>query len=647
MKIKVLVFSIIALIINACAITPKNSWHLASPDNQLSVQIMLDESGQLFYLLTNQGRLVLGESPLGMVFEEADFKQGLRFTERTEAIGLNDHYTMLTGKQLDNHAVWNEMVLAFTNSNENIIHVTFRMFDTGLAFRYSFVGPENTSYTLRQEFTGFQIPSGSHAWMHPYDTIYQWAPAYETDWENKIAAGNPAPANKNGWAFPMLFHTGEDWMLVSDANMMEGYTGMYVDGNPVNGLYTLILPREEEAMAVCSSQPELALPFHTPWRVVITGNNPGVIVESNLVFDLSTPNLLEDISWIRPGRSSWSWWAESDSPRDYHRMRQYIDFTSDMGWEYFLVDANWNEMKGGDLRQLTAHAASRGVGITAWYNSGGPHNIVPEQPRNLMHLADVRRAEMQKLQEWGVRGIKVDFFQSDKYCIMQQYHDILKDAADFQLLVNVHGATIPRGWERTYPNLVSMESVKGAEVYKFGKDFPEKAPIHNTILPFSRNVIGSMDYTPVTFSNSTYPRLTTHGHELALAVIFESGIQHFADSDISYRSQPLFVQNYLREVPVTWDETRFIAGYPGETVIIARRKGETWFMSGISGLQQEYSAEVTLSFLDPGTYQFTMITDGVVAGEFSIVNAEVEQGQSIPIDFLPRGGFAGVLTRFN
>jgi alpha-glucosidase len=645
MNKKLLLMALIALISVSCSKFSSTHWELSSPGNNLSVQVMLGENGSLFYHLKNQGRTVIGDSPLGMAFAEALFFDRMLFVEQKQLFNQHDHYTLHVGKKLENHPEWNEMTLSFRNSEGNPLHITFRMFDTGLAFRYFFDDTAESAYTLVQEYTGFQIPSGSHGWMHPYDTISQWAPAYETYYEHKLAAGTPAPAGKNGWAFPMLFHTGQDWLLITEADMMEGYTGMYVDRNPAGGLYRMILPLEEEAMGVCNSQPVLNLPFRTPWRVVIAGDHPGVIVESNLVFDVSTPGSIGEDSWVKPGRSSWSWWAESDSPRDFNRMKQYIDFTSRMGWEYFLVDANWNEMKDGDLKQLTAYAASKGVGITAWYNSGGPHNIVTEQPRDLMHLQDVRRKEFEKLVSWGVKGIKVDFFQSDKHCIMQQYHDILKDAADFKILVNVHGATIPRGWERTYPNLVSMESVRGCEVYKFGSDFPQRAPVHNAILPFTRNVIGSMDYTPVAFSASTYPKLTTHGHELALAVLFESGIQHFADSDHSYLSQPDYVLEYLMNVPATWDETRFVAGYPGELAVVARRKGDTWYMSGISGLNENLSQDILLNFLGKGSYQFHLITDGDADGQFRNEILDVENGSAYQLEFKPRGGFAAVITR--
>jgi hypothetical protein len=634
----------VAFLLSACATTNQNNWNFSSPDGKITLTVNLNESGSVYYTLLNQYRTVIGESPMGMIFEEANFDAGLSFVSETTAKNLTENYTLLHGKKMKNNPVWNEMALVFQNKQSQQIEIQFRLYDTGLAFRYHLPAGENPSLTLTQDLSGFQIPAGSQGWMHPYDSISQWTPGYETYYEYKLPVGTAAPTGKNGWAFPMLFHTGSDWMLISDADMPEGFTGMMVDGTPEGGLYTLQLPLEEEAMGVCGSNPVLGLPYNTAWRVIITGETPATIVESNLIFDVSTPNKIGDLSWIKHGRSSWSWWSESDSPRDFNRMKEFIDFTRDMGWEYFLVDANWNEMVGGNLEELTQYANSQGVDILAWYNSGGPHNVVTEQPRDLMHLRDVRRAEFEKISNWGVKGIKVDFFQSDKHCIIQQYHDILKDAADFNILINFHGSTLPRGWERTYPNLMTMESVRGAEVYKFGRDFPERSPRHNAILPFSRNVVGSMDYTPVTFSNSTYPKLTTHGHELALAVVFESGIQHFADSDKSYMSQPDYVIEYLKNVPVVWDETRFVDGYPGDYAIIARRNGDTWYLSGISGLEESMDVKVDLGFLPQGNYTVELISDGEQINEFSFDTMEVEAGQTLTVPMAARGGFAAVIS---
>ncbi len=634
-----LIFLILPLLLSqGCS---KDDWTLSSPDNFITLEVRLDDEGSLHYSLSNRGNEVIESSPLGIRFEETEFVNNLSLISSGKKHGQEDTYELLIGKRKVNDALWNELELNLKNEEGKKMQVNFRLFDEGLAFNYVFEEPEGKSYTLVEELTGFRIPQGSYAWMHPYDDGTGYTPAYEAFFENKIPVGTAAIS----WAFPMLFHTGTDWLLITEADHQDGDVGLSVNGTPIDRLYTLKLPPEEEAYGLYPSQPTLELPFKTPWKVIITGSDLGVIVESNLVYHVSTPNILSDISWIKPGRSSWSWWSERMSPRDYNRLKEFVDFSAEMGWEYSLVDARWTEMEGGTAKELTEYANSIGVDIILWYNSGGPHDSVMAEPRDLMHISEIRRKEFQKISEWGVKGVKIDFFKSDKPCILSQYHGILLDAADFNIMVNVHGSTIPRGWERTYPNLMTMEAVRGAETYIFGRTYSERAPVHNTILPFTRNVIGPMDYTPVTFSDARFPKTTTHAHELALAVLFESGHQHFADSDHSYRAQPSFVIDYLKQVPVTWDDTRFVDGFPGEWVVVARRKGGAWYMSGIQGLDEKKDIKLRLDFLPEGTYEVKLISDGDDPDSFDFERLSVNAGEDISVEMLPRGGFAAVIDR--
>jgi hypothetical protein len=316
---------------------------------------------------------------------------------------------------------------------------------------------------------------------------------------------------------------------------------------------------------------------------------------------------------------------------------------AEMGWEYSLVDANWDLMTGGNVEQLTKYAAAKNVGILMWYNTGGPHNEVTERPRDIMSDPVKRKEEFQKLASWGVKGVKVDFFQSDKPAIIKQYFDILKDAADNKIMVNFHGCTLPRGWNRTWPNLVSMEAVRGAESYAFDEKYPEMAKWHNTILPFTRNVVGSMDYTPVTFSNQRYPHITTFGHELALSVVFESGIQHFASNCESYLSLPDAPKNFLKTVPAAWDETILLAGYPGKDCVIARKSGDIWYLGGINGTGEKQVWEIDLSRLPQKEWAATLITDGATEKEFNASEISLTTGEKLKVEVLPYGGFVATL----
>jgi hypothetical protein len=623
----------------------ENQWELASPDENLNLTVNLDgQTGQVTYSLNRDGKTALETSPMGIVFEEALFEKNLELVEMSMQEDMEERYSLISGKELENHAKWNELSLRFRNENGHEIAIRFRAYDDGMAFRYEFPVQEHLDkLSLVQEHTGFNLPDKGKAWMQAYDTIAPWAPAYETFYQNSLDIGTTAPENKNGWAFPMLFEANELWTLITETNLGEDYLGMHLQGEAPGGQYTLRLPEEEEALGVCKATIEIGLPFETPWRVVHCHDDLGKVVESNLVYHLSTPALTGAGEWIEPGKSSWSWWSMSDSPEDYETLKKFVDFSANMGWEYSLVDANWDEMVGGDLEQLAQYANDRGVGLLVWYNSGGPHNVITEKPRNLMDDPERRKAEFKKLQDWGVRGIKVDFFQSDKRCIIRLYHEILQDALDHEILVNFHGCALPRGWRRTYPNLMTMEAVRGAEAYKFDKDYPDYGPIQNTILPFTRNVIGPMDYTPVTFSDVKYPRETSRGHEMALAVLFESGIQHFADKVDSYKALPAFALEFLKNVPVAWDKTKLVSGYPGDHVILARQKGESWYISGIHGKTEPQAYEFLFSFLDEGDYQLNLVKDGESKEKLVHETIPVTKTKQMTVELLPRGGFTGVI----
>lgn len=255
-----------------------------------------------------------------------------------------------------------------------------------------------------------------------------------------------------------------------------------------------------------------------------------------------------------------------------------------------------------------------------------------------------RVVEFTKLKKLGVVGVKIDFFESEKQNMIAYYLDILNDAAQFQMMVYFHGCLVPRGWARTYPNLMTYEAVRGAEWYNNTPDFTMAAPEHNAILPFTRNVVGSMDYTPVTFTNSQYPHVTSYGHELALSVLFESALQHLADRPEGYYALPDAPKTFLRELPTSWDDTKLLDGYPGKDVMLARRKGNEWYIAGINAELREKKKSVKLDFLaDNVKYRLTLITDGVHDKEFYTQHLLVDKTTSIDVKMLRRGGFAAVM----
>jgi hypothetical protein len=639
-------------------------WQVASPDGEIVFSLRLD-AGTLLYTIergpAGARSVVLAPSPLGLkVNDDVDLERGLRLIAVGSPIAIDETYSLPHGKSLLNRHRAQQRTFTFVNSaprreegegfffrrgpgTELRLELTVRVADDGVAFRYGFPETRDSGVTLQSESTGFNVPRGSTAWMAPQQPPDRYSPAYE-DFYTEVAAGTTAPT-PSGWVFPALFRIdgGRHWLLISESGVGATHCASRLASEAKDGLYRIRGPEVGEGMGVGPVEPTAKLPWTLPWRVLIIGGTLSRVVESTLVDDVAPPSTLTSTSWIVPGRASWSWWSDDDSPKDEKKLKDFIDLAAEMGWEYSLVDANWNLMPAGTIERLVRYGREKNVGLLLWYNSGGPHNDVTEAPRDLMFREDVRRREMALLRDWGVKGIKVDFWQSDKPDRIQQYVDVMKDAADFQLMVDFHGSTIPRGWSRTYPNLVSMEAVLGAEQYKFREQYPARAAWHNIVLALTRNVIGPMDYTPVTFTDKKYPRITTNAHELALDVVFESGIQHLADSVASYHALPDAAKAYLKAVPAAWDETKLLSGDPGVRAVFARRSGRTWFIGGLNGRDTAQSYELELSFLGEGTYTLELITDGKQPRTIESARRPVRRADRLPISMLPRGGFCATL----
>lgn len=633
------------------------SWTIVSPGDKVRATIELSDKGglsgypagpRLYYTVRAGGpaayATVLEASPLGITRADHGFVDGLTLDQAEAPSLVDETYTMLTGKQSRIRQLATGRALTF-RSGASRLTLELRASDTGFAFRYRFPESSPTPQTVTGEATGFALPAGSRAWLLPYDAAGTYTPAYENYWQSDIAAGTPSsPAP--GWCFPALFRTPSNhWVLLGDTDVSGTYFAAHLGATATDNVYRIALPFADEANGVGSAQPTSTLPWATAWRMVIAGPSPAAIVESTLATDLARPSVVADTAWIRPGRASWSWWIRDSNPTSYAANTAFVDLAQAMTWEYSLVDAGWEQMSGGGgLRELQAYAAARNVGLLLWYNSGGPHNKVPFPPRDRMHDASTRRAEMQSLRQLGIRGIKVDFFQSDKPWMMQYYEDILRDAAEFGLLANFHGATIPRGWQRTYPHLMTAEAVRGAEMYKYDGDYPAEQARRNTVFPFTRNAVASMDFTPVTFTNHTHAHLTTFAHELALSVVFESGIQHFADQVSAYTSLPPGPRSLLQRVPAAWDETRYVEGIPGEWVVLARRKGATWYVAGISGDAQARAPKASLSFLGAGAYDAVVFSDGASSTTFAERTEVLTAADELAVSLPPRGGFVATLT---
>lgn len=625
-----------------------SQWSISSPDGKISSSIRLNESGQLSYqVFMSDGAIkteVIEPSPLGIVRADQAF-DSLKFISVTDVKAIDQIYHLSAGKKIENRNHYSEFTLDFENRQGAKLDVVFRAYNDGIAFKYVFPEKDEKEYTVVNELTGFNLPEGL-AWMQPYDSATAYAPAYERNYEGEMPIGTAAPFD-DGWCFPALFEANDHWVLLTEANLKANFYGSHLNPQADNGLYTVSPPEEDEAFGYGNAKAVSTLPWDMPWRIITVGDELADIVESNLVSHVSDPSKIEDPSWVKPGRASWGWWSgyldgTSDTPE---KLRRFIDFAQTMGWEYSLVDAGWDHRKGLDLEKLAAYAEKRGVGLLLWYNSGGPINKVNAGPRDRMFDPEIRQKEMKRISELGIKGIKVDFFASDKQDFIELYLGILEDAAKYKLLVNFHGCTIPRGWARTYPNMITYESVKGSEGYIYHADFEENAPLHNTILPYTRNVVGSMDYTPVAFSVQQVPHRTSYGHELALSVVFESGILHFPDKPEVYLGLPEEVTGFLKQVPAAWDDTQLVAGYPGDDVVIAREKNSEWYVGGINGEEKIKEIDVDFSFLDEGTYEALIITDGENNTSFSSETRIVSNKSKMKVKVLPIGGFVMKISK--
>lgn len=576
-----------------------------SPDGTLSLQIGLDEIGRARYRVERTHadgttEEVVRDSTLGLELTTAaggalSLTRDLTVTAVDEEAESTSRFRLPTGKARASMITANVRRVTFANSEGPGFAVGLWASDTGVAFRYVLDPAVGGPTRIEWERTSFALDPESLLWLQPHDGPSAYTPAYEQPRNAAAPAGRPG-TSPFGWTFPLLAEGERSWTLITESAPGADDAGSHFASAVLDGEFFLSFADRGEGNGFGDPRPIVEPGWSSPWRIIVTSPDLGDIVESDHVRHLSPPGEDRDWSWVAPGRVSWSWWSDHTSSRDADAMEPFIDLAAELGWEYSLVDANWDTFSDERLVELVDYAKAQDVGLLLWYNSGGPNNVVTEAPRDAMFDQDIRRQELARLAALGVRGVKVDFFQSDKPVQLNQYREILADAADVGLLVNFHGSTVPRGWSREFPNLMTMEAVRGAEIYTFFSRFAAIAPAQNTMLPFTRNVVGPMDYTPVLLGD-TVRRRTTNAHELALGVLFESGLQHLADTPTAYLSQPEPVIDMLRGMPVVWDETVFLDGRPGQDVALARRHGDTWWIAAINGLDEATSVRVDLSSL--------------------------------------------------
>ena len=580
---------------------------VSSPNGKLTAdvqdnQLVISYNGQQALAMTVQG--IAGQTMIGTGAVKAD-------------------YQMLAGKKRHCTNEANEYQCG---------DVTLRMYNDGIAVRTSDISPQPSDIAYR-------IPEGTRRWMQqwcdsyegffPLDTTYKVLPVPSYSGTFKSAEGW-----NNRWGYPALIEPADGvFVLITEANIEKGQSAscLYNDGET----YRVV---EAERMDVAGETSDhKTANGKTPWRVAIIGTLADV-VESTLVTDVSEPCKIADTSWIHPGTVSWIYWAYNHGSNDYDIIKKYVDMAVTLGLPYVLIDAEWDEMKNGKtIEDALNYAKEKGIKPLIWYNSSVGWVDGAPTPKFRLNKPEDREREFAWCDKMGVAGVKIDFFSGDNQKNMDYCQDLLECAARHHLLVNFHGATVPRGWQRTWPNLMSTEGVYGAEWYNNVPTFTAKAARHNATLPFTRNVIGPMDYTPCTFSDSQHPHITTNGHELALTVLFESALQHLADRPESYLAQPQTVQDFFGYLPTTWDESRLVCGYPGEYVVMARRSGTTWYVAGINGSDEQRTLKFSLDFIKGDIGEMTLFGDSgdrknpwIIVPMFSLPSS---------LDLAPRGGF--------
>jgi len=613
-----------------------------SPDQKISVDFIIGADNSIGYNITCENDPVL-TGDLGIIRSDGHFTKGLTLLSGSDEKLVEDNYTLITGKKRKCTYQGMERVFHLKNSSGRPMDVIFRVSDDGVAFRYVFPDTSAEIKSINKEISGFQFNEGTIAFIQPMEASKSgWSkvnPAYEEFYTQGLPIDS-LPYNEPGWVFPALFQSGSYWLLFTETAPDRDYCGCRLQQDTLDYSFYIDFPQAAETIFNGPVNPESKLPWKTPWRIITIGKGLAPVVESTLGTDLSEPSRIADPSFVKPGRSSWSWVLLKDDSTVFDVQKRFIDYASDMTWEYCLIDAFWNKQIGyGKIAELADYAKTKNVGISLWYNSAGDWNVAPLEPRNMLLTHEKRMAEFKKITEMGIQGVKVDFFGGDGQSVIAYYQDIFEDAAAFGLAVNCHGATLPRGWQRTYPNLVSMESVKGFEYVTFDQVNADNQPQHACMQPFTRNVFDPMDYTPVSFSEvPNIRRITSNAFELATSVIFWSGIQHFAEIPAGMAAVPDEVRDFMRDVPSVWDDTRFIDGYPGKYVILARRYGDMWYIAGINGEPSGKSITLKLPFLQK-KQKALYITDGSDNRSFSIQSMVVAPEISVPILLKPYGGF--------
>ena len=614
-----------------------------SPDGNISVRVN-DKDGLPTYEVRLRATVFVNPSALGVKLNFEDLTQGLVMKD-CKVTRVTDDYTLPTIKQRHVSYEATEAVCQFEKDGRHALDIIFRVSNRDVAFRYMVYPKRDTRVAVvESETSNFALPEGTTTFLCPQSKpmggFARTSPSYETPYTLD------APTGTNGWGegftFPCLFKVPSGWLLISETGTDGGYVGCRLL-NEQGANYRIGFPQPGEMNGVGSTTPSIALPGCTPWRTITLGTTLQNIVETTVPWDLVQPKYAASRDYTY-GKGTWSWIIKMDPSCNFDEQKNYIDFAAAMGYRSVLIDALWDVQIGYEkMEELARYGRTKGVGIFLWYNSNGSWNDAPQSPLHKMDRSSARRKEMAWMQKNGILGIKVDFFGGDKQPMMQLYEDILTDANDFGIQVIFHGCTLPRGWERMYPNYVASEAVLASENLHFGQGACDAEAQNGCTHTFIRNTVGSMDFGGSTL-NKRYSADNQHGttrrtsdvYALATAVLFQSSVQHFALAPNNLTDAPAWAIDFMKQVPTTWDEVRFIDGYPGKYVILARRTGDKWYVAGINASAQPLKQTITLPMF-AAKQQVTVYSDNPQL-EGSVSAAKLNKKQQLTVTIPQNGG---------
>ncbi len=629
-----------------------------SPNGQLQVTVS-NAGGRLHYSATLDGRKVMEPSALGLKTSIADFTRNLTLLDQRQET-VESHYAMRGTKAAKGDYVATKSVISLQTADSMKFCVVFQVSNHDIAFRYEiprqkFNKKDYRRVRILSEASSFNLPDATTVFASPQigpETGWeQTKPSYEEVYSADARMDEPSRYGQ-GYIFPALFHLPESagktgsaasWILVSETGVSSAYCGSHLSDYQAGNGYTVSYPDRGENNGFGSDFAAVALPGVTPWRTVTIGTLAD-IVETTIPYDLVEP-LYKPSTDYQPGRYTWSWLIWQDNSINYDDQVRFIDLAAKMGFEYCLVDNWWDTQIGRDrIAELSKYAQSKGVHLMLWYNSNGFANDAPQGPRDCMNTAVAREREMKWMQSIGVKGIKVDFFGGDKQETMRLYEDILSDANRYGLQVIFHGCTMPRGWEKMYPNYVASEAVLASENVFFTEEAANRQAYDLTLHPFCRNATAAMDWGGIIMNKylskdnkSRHSRKTTDIFELSSGIVMQTSVQCVAmqPNNLDNNELPQFELDFLRQLPTTWEETRFIDGYPGRYVILARRHADDWYIAGLNALKEPLT--LTLDLTGYGLSQPRLYIDNK-KGEPTLTPLKLDKKGKVKVTIQPSGG---------